>query len=190
MANKNNFVISKTGKRYWLERVYRPRIIRAGGKVDLSPYYAVRLSHSGRRMTLTLSTPSQNAAAELAREMYVYLSASGWPAFLAKYRNPTGPEPEPTAAPALKTGLTVGEFLAAVRTDTELEEKTISDYARCLRLIVGQVCAIKGTKKRFDYRRGGTKAWQAKINAIALADLKPEDVQGWKKWFVARAGRD
>src|SRR5262245_31591052 len=184
MANKNNFVISKTGKRYWLKRVYRPQIVRGNGRVDLSPHYAVRLSHSGRRMTLTLGTPSQNEAAELAREMYVYLSANCWPAFLAKYRNPvsTGAEPEPPEAPALKTDLTVGEFLAAVRTDTELQEKTISDYEKCLRMIVGQVCAIKGTKKRFDYRRGGTKAWKAKIDAIAMADLKPENIQAWKKW--------
>src|ERR1700745_1649177 len=189
MANKNNFVISKTGKRYWLERVYRPPIFRGHWKEDLFPPHAVRRSHSGRRMTLTLGTPSQNEAAELAREMYVYLSANGWPAFLAKYRNPvaTGAEPESPEAPALKTDLTVGEFLVAVRTDTELQEKTISDYEKCLRMIVGQVCAIKGTKKRFDYRRGGTKAWKTKIDAVALADVKPENIQAWKKWFISQA---
>jgi len=66
MANKSNFVISKTGKRYWLAKVYRPSIIRQNGTVDVSPHYAIRLSHFGRRVTLTLATANQAQAAELA----------------------------------------------------------------------------------------------------------------------------
>jgi integrase len=192
MANKSNFVISKTGKRYWLEHVYRPQIARGGGKVDVSPHYAVRFSHSGRRMTLTLGTPSQNEAAELAREMYVYLNANGWPAFLAKYRSTEPPSSTPSSSPlpAKKNEITVGQFLAAVRAESDLSVKTFDSYAGRFRYIVAELCDIKGTRKKYDYRKGGARHWAEKIEAIPLADVTPEKIRAWKKLFIHQAGRD
>jgi integrase len=189
MANKNNFVISKTGKRYWLAKVYRPAITRRNGTVNVSPHYAVRLSHFGRRMTLTLATPNQAQAAELACEMYVYLRANGWPAFLAKYRS-TQEADLPASTPVKKTDVTVGEFLAAVRAESDLSKKTFDPYASRFRYIVAEVSGIKSTKKNFDYRNGGSLKRAAKVDAVALAEVTPEKIRAWKKLFIDQAGTD
>jgi hypothetical protein len=73
MANTKAFRITKHGKQYWQDRVYRPEIKRKDGSRDTSPNYAVRLSHAGRSMRLSLGTPNQAAAADLAREMSDFL---------------------------------------------------------------------------------------------------------------------
>jgi integrase len=153
------------------------------------PPYAVRLSHFGRRMTLTLGTPNQDQAAELAREMYVYLRANGWPAFLAKYRSTQETDlPAPTSVK--KTDVTVGEFLAAVRAESDLSKKTFDPYASRFRYIVAEVSGIKSTKKKFDYRKGGSRKRATKVDAVALGEVTPEKIRAWKKLFIDQAGTD
>ena len=66
LANTNAFQITKHSKRFWHDRVYRPEIKSKDGSTDISPNYAVRLSHAGRSMRLSLRTPNQAAAADLA----------------------------------------------------------------------------------------------------------------------------
>jgi len=82
------FPLTKHSKRYWLDKVYKPAIQRADGSKSVSENYAVYLCHAGKEKRLSLGTPNQVAAAELARDWFVYLSANGWDAFQARYRNP------------------------------------------------------------------------------------------------------
>lgn len=156
----------------------------------MSPHYAVRLSHFGRRMALTLGTANQDQAAELAREMYVYLRANGWPAFLAKYRSTEEAGLPEAPIPVKKSGITVGEFLAAAREESDLSRKTFDPYASRFRYIVAEVCGIKSTKKKFDYHKFGSLKRAAKVDAVALADVTPEKIRAWKKWFIDQAGAD
>jgi hypothetical protein len=82
-------------------------------------------------MRLSLGTPNQAAAADLAREMFGFLTANGWIGFLAKYRSS---DPQVTVAgstPEKKTSVTVGDFLAAVRDESDLSRKTFDSYATC-----------------------------------------------------------
>src|SRR5215469_6063169 len=123
----SNFRITKHSKEYWFAKVYRPRV--RGVEVD---NYAVRLFHLGSEKRLSLGTPNREAAAELAREMFVYLSANGWTPFLAKYRsrrgsvNASGQRHSGLAADG--KSVTLGEYLAAVRTESDLSHRTVYDY--------------------------------------------------------------
>jgi len=187
-----NFRVTKHSKEYWFAKVYRPRV--RGAEVD---NYAVRLFHRGNEKRLSLGTPNRGTAADLAREMFVYLSAHGWTAFLAKYRNPDPtalvPHGEPPRQrPNDSAQLTVGQFLTAVRAESELKHKTIADYEGCLRLIVSEVLALgKGNRRRQkDRYKGGHKAWIADVDATPLEAVTPERVRAWKKDYVNRAGRD
>jgi integrase len=131
-----------------------------------------------------------SAAAELAREMFVFLSANGWPAFLAKYRNPDPPRPLSSPDPIKTTGVTVGDFLAAVRNESDLAHKTFDDYARCLRFIVSEIRAIAKQRTRHDYRNGGRKAWLRAVDAMPLEELTADKIRAWKRLYIARAGHD
>src|SRR5258708_24749822 len=121
--------------------------------------------------------------------MYVYLRANGWPAFLAKYRS-TQDADLPASTPVKKTDVTVGEFLAAVRAESDLSKKTFDPYASRFRYIVAEVSGIKSTKKKFDYRNGGSRKRASKVDAVALAEVTPEKIRAWKKLFIDQAGTD
>ena len=118
-----SFRVTKHSKEYWLSKVYRPQV--RGASVD---NYAVRLHHAGIEKRLSLGTPNREAAADLARDMFVFLSANGWAGFLAKYRNPNPVSPLPgegthPATPSDRRSITVGEYLTAIRAESELKHK-------------------------------------------------------------------
>src|SRR5215469_15481195 len=75
------FPVTKHSKAYWLPRIFRP-VVR--GKE--TPHYCVRMSRAGIQRKLSLQTPNREAAALMARDWFIYLSAHGWAAFDAKYR--------------------------------------------------------------------------------------------------------
>jgi integrase len=186
------FPITKHSKRYWLEHVYKPEIQRADGTKSVSDNYAVYLCHAGQKRRLSLGTPNQAQAADSARDWFVYLSANGWDAFQAKYRN-SGAKSLLRAGshgPVKMTGVTVGVFLTAVRAESDLGHKTFDDYARCLRFIISEIWAMTKTRTRHDHRNGGRKAWVAAIDAMSLEELTPDKIRAWKKNYVARAGHD
>ena len=132
----------------------------------------------------------------MARDWFIYLSAHGWAAFDAKYRKSAERADSDNGIAVVpsggKTNLTVGEYLAAVRTESDLKHKTIADYEGCLRLIVSEVLAMgKGNRRRQkDRYMGGHKAWMADVDAMPLDSVTPERVRAWKKDYVNRAGRD
>jgi integrase len=170
-------MISKNDVRYW-----QARVRKAGNNA----FYSVPIQRAGKRMELSLGTANLFDAAARAKERYLFLIVNGWDAFLAKYR------PDHSLAKRLepKRNVTVGEYIDAVRLQTELNPKTIDDYAQCFRRILSDIFAIKRTQKRFDYRKGGNGKWLEKIHAIRLADITPEKIRAWKKKFVEQAGKD
>ena len=138
--DNKHFPATKHSKAYWLPRVFRP-VIR-GKEVD---NYAVRMSYGNVQRSLSTGTPNRDEAAQIARDWFIYLSANGWSAFLAKYGKKkeglanAGPTPK-------ESGVTVGDYLAAVRAESELPVKTFTDYAGCLRLIVSEIRAMGKSK--------------------------------------------
>ena len=185
--DNRNFPLTKHSKAYWLAKVYRPKV--RGEEVD---NYAVRLHHAGIQRNFSLRTPNRGLAAVRARDWFVYLSANGWTAFLTKYREPVKPASPSSPEPALRSDLTVGEYLRAVRTESDLAHKTLADYEGCLRFIVSEIMEIgKGRSRRqYDHYRGGHKAWLAAVDAVPLESITPDKVRVWKKEYVNRIGRD
>lgn len=183
--DNRNFALTKHSKAYWLAKVYRPKV--RGAEVD---NYAVRLHHAGIQRNLSLGTPNRELAAGLARDWFVNLTANGWESFL-RFRKPEPPAPSSPDSPR-GTDLTVGEYLAAVRAESDLAHKTLADYAGCLRFIVSEVMAMgKGKRRRqYDRYKGGHKAWLAEIDAVKLESITPDKVRLWKKDYVNRAGPD
>jgi hypothetical protein len=177
------FRVTKHSKEYWLSKVYRPRL--RGHEVE---NYAIRLWYEGREKRLSLGTPNRELAASRARDWFVYLSANGWGAFLAKYR--TAASRPSSHGPVKLSGVTLGDFLSAVRNESDLSHKTLDDYARCLRFIVSEIRAITKHRARHDYRKGGRKAWVAAIDETLLEELTPDKIRAWKRAYVARAGND
>ena len=176
--------LTKHSKAYWLAKVYRPKV--RGGEVD---NYAVRLHHGGIQRNFSLATPNRDLAAAHARDWFVYLSANGWMAFLAKYREPVKPGSDSSNS-ALRTHLTIGEYLTAVRTESDLAHKTLADYEGCLRFIVAGIMEMGKSCRQYDHYRGGHKAWLAAVDAVPLESITPDKVRVWKKEYVNRAGRD
>jgi hypothetical protein len=75
-------LVTKHSKAYWRDRIYRP--VFDGKQVN---NYAVQLCCGNRQRSLSLRTPNREAAAQIARDWYVFLIAHGWAAFDAKYRS-------------------------------------------------------------------------------------------------------
>jgi integrase len=176
--------LSKADMRYWLARVFKPRTTKAGSVYETAFYFA-RFQHAGRRSTSSLGTANQTLAATRAKERYLFLKSNGWSAFLAKYH----PDEQSEQTP-IKSNITVGDYLAAVEAESDLSPATFKPYAQRLRQIVADNAGIRPSKKRFDYRKGGNRAWLAKVHQIRLAEVTPRKVEEWKKKFIAAAGSD
>jgi integrase len=179
--------ITKHSKVYWRERVFRPVV---GDWIGDN--YSVRMSHAGLQRSLSLRTPNREAAAQIARDWFVYLSNHGWPAFDAKYRTSSPATQNSTGLPIEAKQVTLGQYLSAVRAESELKPKTVADYEGCLRLIVSGLLAMaKGKRRRQkDRYKGGHKDWIAALDAVPLESITPDKVRAWKKDYVNRAGRN
>jgi hypothetical protein len=133
-------------------------------------------------MELSLGTPNQMEAAARAKERYLFLISNGWQDFLSKYR-------VKSSRPSAGT-LTVGQYLDAVCTQTELNPMTIEGYAKKFRQIVADVANINGTRARHDYRTGGYHDWINAVHSIPLASVTPDKIREWKKRFIDSVGKN
>jgi integrase len=171
---------AKTDVRYWRERILKPRYSLDGHGHE-TPNWAVEIQHRGRRHRLSLGTPNREAAASLARDMFLLVHAQGWEAALAHYR--------PLLAPK-RTDITIGEFLTEISAKADKDLKTIDGYARALRTIVSDVFDLDIGNRKFDYRNGGNQAWVNAVHDVKLGRFTPDKVQAWKRSFLAAAGTD
>lgn len=167
MKRKNlgeTWVAGKGDVRYWQRRIRQRRP---------NSFYSVTLQHRGRQIELSLYTQNQMEGANRAREYYFFLVANGWTEFLKKYR--PGPEiPKPET-------LTVGQFLDAVRQQSELSPRTIENYAKRLRQIAGEIAKIK---------TGRGPTWLDRVHAVRLVALTPENIRAWKRTYLDAAGKN
>ena len=184
---------AKTDVRYWRQAL--TRTVWDGGEAKT---FSIQVQHLGRRVRFPLRQSGEFAAAERAKEIYLFLLANGWDATLAKFK--------PEAVKKLKAP-TVGEFLAAAQAVANVAPGTFNTYAVKFRSIVAGVVGITPAKveresintetgkpvisrktgaakvrkidPRFDYVNGGAAAWRAKVDAVSLDRVTPEKVQRW-----------
>src|ERR1035437_1575275 len=165
---------------YWKERLYQKTFTRDGTRQVVSEW-SVRLQHLGRREAFALASANAGAAACKAREIATFLEANGWDATLTKFKPAMNERPEIC---------TVGEFLADVSARSHLKPVTIRRYAEKLRKIVSDVAkleaGLKGKAKRakYDYVKGGHKAWLAKVDSQRLDVLTPDPVTARRNGYV------
>jgi integrase len=178
-------MVTKNSRAYWHERVYRPVI--DGAEVT---NYCVQMSSGGVRRSLSLRTPNREAAAQTARDWFVFLSANGWAAFDAKYRA-AGPSATSLSGHPRgddNTVLTVGAFLSAVRGESDLHRQTLADYERAFRTLVGGILAM-GSRGKARGRTNQQK-WRESVDSVPLAALTADRIQKWRKAYVERAQDD
>jgi integrase len=163
--------LSKTDARYWKARLFK----------RTTDDWQVQIAFAGGRQRFPLGTPNKDAAAAKARDIYLSLHRAGWDHTVADYKPWTVKVGRGSEFP------TVGEFLQEVKTVADLKPVTFEIYARKFRRLVAGLFDIEGTKERFDYANGGSRRWREKVNAIRIADIKPEKIQSWKVEFLKKA---
>jgi integrase len=139
----------------------------------------VKFQHLGRRQAFSLHTASAEEAALKAKPMYQRLVANGWATLLDAARPPP---PEPTV------GLTFGSYIALIRSKNVMPEKTLNGYVQRLRRIVAEIKSINRNGKRHRPGSKGRAEVIARIEAVPLAAITPDDVRQWKRRALARAG--
>jgi len=68
--------------------------------------------------------------------------------------------------------------------------RSLEGYCRSLRRIVAGALGMKGNKKRFGPRNGGSKAWRERIERTPLAEVSVSRVREWALSYVKKAGND
>src|SRR5258707_7365125 len=76
---------AKTAVRYWKERVFKPTYTR-GGKQYQSNNWAVYIQYRGQRHKWSLGKPNREAAAAIAKNIFLSLQSLGWDATTQRYR--------------------------------------------------------------------------------------------------------
>jgi integrase len=175
----NGTTFPKSDLRYWRTRVYKP----VSGKGITSNHFMVKLQYQGRRQAFSLHTASSEEAAARAKVMYQDLVSGGWQFVLDKYR------PKPPQAPAA-IGLTLGEYVALVRSKNLIPDRTLDGYVMRVRRIVADIKGITATRKRFGAGGKGRAEWLAKVDSIPLASVTADDVRQWKRRSLAKAGNN
>lgn len=165
---------SKTDVRYWRKVVFRPKISKTGR--ELQQFY-VKLQHRGRRGTFALRTNNQDSAADRARNIYISLVAKGWDATLAEQK----PEKQKTVG----TVVTVGDLIKAASERSDIERRTLMDYCRAFRLIIGHVLGLGTAPKQMS--RAERKERQARIDQVVLSSITSQKVEQWRHKFLAAA---
>ncbi|QIF02439.1 site-specific integrase [Roseimicrobium sp. ORNL1] len=193
-VTKSKAKISKTDVRYWQNRVEKS----APRDGYVSPFFSVQIAFRGRRMRFPLETSVKQTAAAKAQKVYLSLLAVGWEATLKQFK-PQSVKSEQIA--------NIGQLVEEVRATAGIRSSTFSVYVQALRLIASEIAEIgdqpamgadgallkdkKGRPilmSRFDYKKGGRKAWVSKVDAITLSVLSSSDVQRWKLSYVEKRG--
>jgi hypothetical protein len=169
----------KTRLAYWRKRIFKPVYEGKDGRKITSPNYCAEIQHKGKRVRWSLGPALPEAAAIRARDLYLFLVASGWSATLAKYRPATLPVADPS----------LGDFIARVRKTADLSPTTLHDYIASLQRIVSDIASLSDCPAKFGQGKGH-KRWLERIYAVKLSVLTPTAIQEWKRGFLRAAGPD
>jgi integrase len=170
--------LSKNDVRYWQDALDKHKR-KAKGASYTDSDYSVRIHHGGRRERFQLGTANKYEAAAKARKIYQSLVANGWDETLTEFKAAKAPR---------KIDVTIGEFLAELKSLHASKAKTLENYAGSLRRIAAWVAGIPSGG------RGGNAdshcLWREKVDELKLGILSRLKIQKWKESFLSRAGTD
>jgi integrase len=175
----NKTPLSRNDVRYWQDRLFRHER-RAAGKTYTDSDWSVRIAHEGRREAFQLGIANKIQAAPKARAIYQYLIVNGWPATIAKFKTGTGPIPS--------DDLSIGEFLAELKSRHPSKANTIESYAGSLRKIAANIAGIPSGGRGGNHQ--AHRQWREKVETLKLSILTPNSVRKWKEEFLTSAGAD
>ena len=174
----------KTHANYWKSRLEHRSYSRDGKTFEVAEW-SVRIHFKGIRKSFDLETANKEEAAAKARDIYLSLVAKGWSATVNELA------PPPVAVAEIDSdSATVGEFLAEVERTANLKPKTFRYYGSCLRQLAAYVQGGKSDASRFDYRKGGFRAWRQQVDATPLSALTPAAAADYKMLRLKKAGND
>ncbi|RBP38581.1 phage integrase family protein [Roseimicrobium gellanilyticum] len=165
---------SKTDIRHWRSVVFRPKVSKSGREIQ---QLYVKIQYRGRRETFALQTNNQDKAAEKARQIYLSLVAKGWDETLA--------ERKPKKHRAAGKVATVGDLIKVASERSDIERRTVADYCRAFRLIVGHILGMGAAPRnssRDDLRRR-----QARIDQTMLSSITTLKIEQWRHKILATA---
>jgi integrase len=168
--------LAKTDSRYWAERIYKP--VNSSG-VE-SAHWMMRHAFKGKRVAFGLRTGNKDAAARIARGIYLDILALGLEGALAKHK------PDQSSSETTREA-SIGEWIAAAKGVFDGSPATFGSYVRCLILIAGDILSVSKSRKRFA--ASSKSAYRLKIEGAPLSILNPSAVQEWRIRFVAKAGK-
>jgi hypothetical protein len=166
-----NLSRSKDHLGYWKQAIRQ---------VPNSPYWYAEIQRDKIRRKISLETSNKAAAAHRAREIWNFVRANGWPAYLAKFKPESLPNPDPS----------IGEFLDVMERTADLNPRTLRTYENALRKIVGDITGLGDDPAKHAAGSRAYKLWLEALHATRLSVLSPAAVQEWKRSFLARAGQD
>jgi integrase len=173
--------MNKDSKAYWKGKLFQAEFKGPDGKPQLASNWTMRVSHGGLQRKITLPSPNQVEAAELAVKFYRTLKRSG------SWETAEVSIGRVTASPG--ASCTVGDWVKAVSELNILNPRTLGSYVYALRWFAREHLGASGSKKRFDAKGDGAKQWHAKLDSVPLIDLSPERIQRIVDRFVhAEAG--
>lgn len=165
---------AKTHEGYWKARLRRRTYRTTDGEAREVPEWQVKLFSNGQQRWVNLGTANRDVAAKKARDCWLKLKTSNWEA--------VKPQRERIANP------TVGDFLAAVRTESNLQPGTFAIYAKKFRRLVAGVFGIRADAQKHDHANGGYDRWLERIHAVRFSRLNARSVQRWKTKYITAAG--
>ena len=163
--------LPKSDVRHWRDK------LTTRGSDDLH----VRICFGGIQRWWPLKTANREQGAEKARAIWLSLIRDGFETTEAQFKPWTVAPVEAKGA-----GLTVGAFIAKVKTVAEVRPTTFTTYERKFRFMVSQIAGVRGTRKRHDYVHGGAMKWREQVDKFPLAEITPEKVKQWRTSYIAR----
>jgi len=174
----------KTHANYWKSRLEHRSYSHEGKTFEVAEW-SVRIHFKGIRKSFDLESANKEEAAAKARDIYLSLVAKGWSATF----NELAPQPV-TLAAINSDSATIGEFLNEVERTANLKPKTFRNYGSCLRQLAAYVQGGKSHASRFDYRKGGFRAWRQQVDATPLSAVTPAAAADYKMLRLKKAGND
>ena len=171
--------LSKTHQDYWQSKL-KKRFYEWNGQRVAVPHWQVRIAHLGRREWFNTGTPNRAAAAVQAKNIYLSLVSAGWETTVAKFK------PDQLVA---RDCITVGEYLHAVKANSELRLTTFEIYARKFRTLLVGLFGVKSGKEKFDYVNGGRQKFLDRVHCIRLDRVTVQRVEHWKVQYLKAAER-
>lgn len=182
LAMRRSHGSSKFSAVYWGSRLFRRSWTEEGGIRRSSDEYAVRIQHGGRRAEVGLATANRGTAAQRAANLYRDVRTLGWDEALKRL--------DPERATTRPRCQTLGDYAAEVRKLGVLSETTLAGYVYACRWFAAGILVASRDRSRFDYKKGGSAAWRAKLDAIPLERLTAEAAERVMTAFFAAAGSD